>query len=230
MKKVRIPEEYTQPIISISELNDASVDEIVTLFEAESSALYDAGFVGRIASKITKTDKALAESIIDAVHSMYPSSYLGEGYSIERFATAIIKDLISEDSDSKLSADSIAKLKNNLIKLLSVKSLAVSCKGTGLSLENVNNFVSAQVITDIRPVFDDEVTEIAATLMVQTLTIEYMSFPHGKTQFSVALDSVDIRALMHTLQRAEKKAEAIKKKMAAASVLVLNPYDHEADE
>ena len=229
MKKIRIPHEYVEAIIQVGELDDAAVQEIVANFEKQTASLYDSDLSERVVKELKLTDASIAEGIVDAVVSMYPSSYMGEGFSVEAFADAIVADLVKR-AEEVISVDSLLKIRKNLVSLLGVKVISVAAKGTGLALENPRNYMSSHIMTDIRSVFCEQADQIDAAVLIQTLTINYVDLPSGRKQFSLALDSVDIRSLINVLERAEKKANVIREKMQAASTLILEPYSQEGDE
>lgn len=230
MKRIRIPEEYVDAILEIGTLDDDAIDELITALSAQAPALYDGGLPERVANSLTLVNSDMAEDMVEAIVSMYPNSYMGTGYSLDIFVDGIISDLSKMEEAENATSILLERLKINLIRLLDVKSIGIAAKGTGLALENAASYMSSQIMTDVRPVFCDEGDRIDAAIIVQTLSINYIESPGGRKQFSVALDSVDIRSLINILERAERKALSIKRNMLMSSTLILEPNSLEADE
>ncbi|MGL4554349.1 MAG: hypothetical protein ACRC33_24570 [Gemmataceae bacterium] len=75
------------------------------------------------------------------------------------------------------------------------------------------------ILTDLRPVYDEEVTRMTATLLTQTLVIDY-SDGIRSSRLHLTLDQQDLRDLREQLDRAEKKAQLLE---AASGVPLLIP-------
>lgn len=223
MKKIKIPDEYVSKVLQISELSAEGVEEIVQLIKARTPRLFDSDLAREVAVEVKLTDVDVAEGVIEAVTSMYPSASMGAEFTPEGFAEEIVTDLLEQVDDDDLSKIDLNLFKKNLTTLLSISALEVVAKGTALAIENTKNFLHSQVITDVRPIFTGQDVEISGVLVVQTLTLTVFEPGSTRERFSVALDSADIRSLIETLERAEKKATSVKEKFSALSIDVLEP-------
>lgn len=105
-----------------------------------------------------------------------------------------------------------AKLKGSLSKLLAADSITVAAKALELSYEHEHLFDNVKIITDVRPVFDNEKTKILGGIVIQTMTIHF-SAQDSASNFSsitIGLEAADIRALQQACGDALRKAEAAK--------------------
>lgn len=65
---------------------------------------------------------------------------------------------------------------------------------------------NARIITDVRPVFNEEGSEIEGAIVSFTLRLHYDNIG-GSESLSVALDEGDVQKMLATCQRALKKAQ-----------------------
>ncbi|MCX6234783.1 MAG: hypothetical protein NT175_08675 [Bacteroidetes bacterium] len=100
---------------------------------------------------------------------------------------------------------------NNFIQLLSLKTIGLTCKAFSLLMEYEKTYVESRIITDIRPVFTDDLEEnIDMGVIVHNLRIEYHKGQSTHEEIFIALDSDDLRELKERVIRAEKKEKAIR--------------------
>jgi hypothetical protein len=99
-----------------------------------------------------------------------------------------------------------------------------------LMYEYENLLQSARVVTDIRPVFNDEATVIEGAVISHTLRIRYDS-AEGDHSLSLAMDETDLRELQKQCQRAiQKAAEALRLMTDGAKVRAVISGTVEADD
>ena len=108
--------------------------------------------------------------------------------------------------------------KPSIDRLLSAKSIVLSTKAADLSLDVERYCISARIITDIRPVFDEVRAGIVGSAIRQTFRIEYMS-PNGVvTSLSIGLDEGDIKKIQKSCQEAINKTQTISKMLNQANI------------
>jgi hypothetical protein len=93
-----------------------------------------------------------------------------------------------------------------LIEQASVKACA---KALSLGYDYVNIFLDGNIITDIRPVFDEARKEIFGAIVAQTLRIQFRS-RSGYSDFSIALDNEDVAELRDACEVALEKSRRAK--------------------
>lgn len=125
-----------------------------------------------------------------------------------------------QSSESKWTDDELAKWENmqpvikNLLSLEKIKTLV---KALDLSYDYANLFQNAKILTDIRPVFSDDASDIYGATISFTLRLYYDSLD-GSKNISIALDAKDVNNLKDTCLRAIRKAERAKRFMVDSDI------------
>lgn len=102
----------------------------------------------------------------------------------------------------------------NLQLLLFHPKIDIAAKATDLAFDFANILHTANVITDIRPVFNSEATDINGCVISFTLRIQYAG-TSGRQNISIAMDERDVSKLAQACTRALTKAETITGKFDA---------------
>ena len=135
----------------------------------------------------------------------------------------LVKDEEPEDISEKLSNsfkeihkpdlvdEDLASLKNNLGKILtSSEKLGLSIKAYRLIRENNNTYTSSKVISDIRLIFDKEITsKNKRAVLIHNLHLIYNNNSDNK-DFFLSLDLMDLKSLLEQIQRAIEKDKIIR--------------------
>lgn len=93
-----------------------------------------------------------------------------------------------------------------IVDLLDSKSIYYSAKALDLAFDREKIFTRSRILTDIRPVFTDDVDEVVGAVVVQALRIDYFS-EDGIHSISLSLGSKDVAALLRACQRAVLKSQ-----------------------
>ena len=113
------------------------------------------------------------------------------------------------------TADSVdPKVFENLQRLLFHPKIDIAAKATDLSFDFANILHTANVITDIRPVFNSDASDINGCVVSFTLRIQYAG-TSGNQNISIAMDELDVSKLAQACTRALTKAETITGKFDA---------------
>lgn len=100
--------------------------------------------------------------------------------------------------------------RDGIIKLLSSDNVRLSAKSLQLSTDHSALFISGNILTDLRPVFDGAREAIQGGVVVQTLRLHFYEDGNEK-DVSIAMDSDDIDNLLVELNKAKTKAESTRK-------------------
>ena len=129
----------------------------------------------------------------------------------------------SDEEELRLLGEEREHFKSRLIELLDVDSVRVGAKGIEMLFENQRSFLSARIVTEVRPIFGSDPEEApAGALIVHMLKIIYREEGQDKELF-VALDTTDVGVLRDALDRADAKAESLKGFLEAARTTYINP-------
>ena len=88
--------------------------------------------------------------------------------------------------------------------LISSKKVEVAAKALDLSYDYANLLQTTRIVTDVRPVFDNEVTKIDGAVVSFTLRLSYDN-SEGNHSLSIAMNQADINTLREQCDRALKK-------------------------
>ena len=126
----------------------------------------------------------------------------------DEFVSDVFESLV-EHGELKLNDE--PRFRERLTRLLDIESLNITAKGSVLQAEYAYTFCDARIMTDIRPVFGQDVSAPPpAMLLTHTLKIEYHGTAGHIHEFYIGLRSEDVVRLREVLDRAEVKAKSIK--------------------
>jgi mRNA-degrading endonuclease YafQ of YafQ-DinJ toxin-antitoxin module len=200
-----IPKEYERGIAVIKSLSDSDVSQISEVLKKASPAS-DSANIASALLPLLRQNSDDAEKLTDVIFSLYfLRSHLD--VSVDRFLESLIEAIKeSENSDIQTAdPDELANLKSKFKSLLTVHPLSTRAKAHGLQNDFANIFWDAKIISDIRPVWDGNVTEPPEGIVItQTLKLEYRH-ASGREELYMRVDKGDIENLISVLKRAQDK-------------------------
>lgn len=101
-------------------------------------------------------------------------------------------------------------LEQEFIRLFSLSELLYVTKALSLKFDYQNLHQSIKILTDIRPVYNEDGTEIIGAIASYLLRLYYQSV-EGRKSLSIALDDEDVRNLLESCKRALTKADTAKR-------------------
>ena len=131
-----------------------------------------------------------------------------------------LRDGIGRSDWDEEAASEWKAIEPRVEELLSVENLWAVSKALALSYEYANLYESAQIVTDIRPVYNEEASDIQGSIVSYTLRMNYDD-AEGNHTLSIAMDERDIRELMCACERAQKKSQGARTFMEGAQVPTL---------
>jgi hypothetical protein len=174
--------------------------------------------------KVSGISEREAKGIKEALLPLY-SALAGGTVSVETYIDDITESLKEEERDELdwiNSEDVVSRFKQRLLRLLSISSLQLVAKAHDVLLEHEQTFSSARILSDIRPVFAENVEDPpSAAVIVHMLNISYRK-AHQRREFVLALDVKDISYLIELLERAKAKTENLKSVIASSSMTYLD--------
>ncbi|MRG72874.1 hypothetical protein GH722_13990 [Alphaproteobacteria bacterium HT1-32] len=130
-----------------------------------------------------------------------------EGSDVDSVIAALTEALQSENLDWVDSDHSLWNECKDLIgSLLKSEKLSVAVKALHLGLDHNNLLVESKILTDIRPVFNEEKSHILGSIVTFTLMLE-VSGRGEDVKFDVALDLSDVESLKNSCQDAIEKSK-----------------------
>ncbi len=129
----------------------------------------------------------------------------------EKGIDSFIEDLlfVVKESNPELANDT--KLESFIKKILLSKNIQITTKAIELEGDREKLLSNTRIITDIRPIFDDENSDsIEKNIILHNLRIRYMD-ADGNHEIYFAVDRRDLQNLKEQIIRAEHKENRIKK-------------------
>ena len=197
----------------------------------EDTALTTAIVTALISTRASLTSSDLAESVssstgrgLTEVNPMVRTIRLLARVqrSLEANADTFVAELtanLAKLSDSQWPPECREKWRGiapELVRVLSPGSAVyLSVKANDLLMEQALVLCSVRIVTDMRPVFDDEASEMEGVLPFHTLVLkchESDRMDEHKNIY-VAIDAPDLRDLREQIDRAERKEQIMRKKL-----------------
>jgi hypothetical protein len=146
-------------------------------------------------------------AVVDVLISLYGVREALE-LSIDDFVDALIAS-VQETSPNIASARPMPELVDEVRALLDVETLKVESRALDLLYEHSRVFQSARILTDIRPVFSEDVhIEPKNAVVTHMLKIVYRQEDDLHELF-VSMDSKDLETLAAVLTRAREKERSV---------------------
>ncbi|MDO8042296.1 hypothetical protein [Janthinobacterium sp. SUN137] len=220
---IRIPKNRWEALVRLA---DMSADAVKILF-AELAKVPPQKFGPDLPDQIAESLKGSGienvSVIADTLFSLIPL-LISSGKPVNEVVEELLNAIRNQAPSGKnLEEDKIEQLRANLQKLLRVPSIYMGAKATSVLTDNQSNFLSARILTDVRPVFELESTDVAAAVILHNLKISFASQGDSEREFFVSMDAVDVQSLISTLQRAQQKADKLQKIFNETNLLLINP-------
>ncbi len=104
-------------------------------------------------------------------------------------------------------------------RLISSNKVETTAKALDLSYDYANLLQASRIVTDIRPVFDNDVTKIEGAVVSFTLRLSYDN-TEGNHGLSIAMNQADIKILRDQCDRALKKGALARDTIASLPLRV----------
>jgi hypothetical protein len=218
MALLTIPEQYQPGLALLLNSNDKTIETLIVSLRNMPPILT---IHSRIAAKLGMVDSIEPEQlsqILDAVLSLY---------SLRAYTDVSPAELANDIAESMLASDEpglhapakrMTRFRDALVELLQIENLSVGAKALDLLTEHERAYHEARVVTDVRPIFGDDLTSgPGAMVIVHTLKISYHR-NGGLEETYIGLDDDDLASLHSVIARAEQKSEGLKRSLDAAKM------------
>lgn len=213
IRDIDILERYKKPFEIICEFTENTFNQFVNaLIEITkvNPVLSLEALSARIAEQLNNDVKR--EEILDIIitltnlYSLLP--YTPNKTDLIENISQSLED--EKDNRSEIIKNKFAIFKDRLKKLLDINSLAVIIKAITILRESTNLFSNARVLTDVRPIFDVEVTNKPVLFAIMsTLKLSYVVDGQLK-EFFVSMDESDINFLIEVFEQTRKEIDGLK--------------------
>jgi hypothetical protein len=219
---IRVPKSHQGPLARLLALSESDFVSLRRALENLPPSLSLEDLAKKVASE-TGIDSDDSYGMLRVLASLYSARDSG-GMELTRFLEDVLEAAEATGAPG-LSGDGLdrARAKRYLKELLSLhKTLGISSKAFDVFSEHQNLFCNARILTDVRPVFSDDVkSEPEAFVVSHTLRISYHEGDELKAVF-LALDSSELRDLSRTIDRALSKQRTLERLMKNSQLSVLS--------
>ena len=202
-----IYEPHLKGLIKLASISDESYQELLTVLQGTAPSQFLPGEVGDLSAMVKSIPAGETEAIIVAIVGS-AIGRAGAGQTIEDLVKAIGEDL-RRNAELELPERAIRRFQRRAATLFKIDAIRIGAKAFELQLENVNNYDGVRVLTDIRPIFEDNPTERPkGFILIHTLKINYSTTTGEDSEFYVSLNTKDLQMLIDALKRAKTKAQS----------------------
>jgi hypothetical protein len=207
---LRIPEQYRAGLVNLSEMPE---DSYVSFLEAAKRI--PEPFINSQELEVWMQSEVPALSNLEVAQTLELLTSLHRvrtkaGVSPEKLANDVVEAIQHKKHEFGFSAD--GPFQERLTKLLSLNTFdVIAVKAKELQTQCERTYCDSRVLTDIRPVFGETITDPTAMVLIHTLKIGFHDASSSSHKdIYIALDEADILDLKQALERAEQKSKSLK--------------------
>jgi hypothetical protein len=222
--RIRLNAQQTEDFAVLCDLGPAKLQALLAALDDSERPIISAAAVRAKATAIVGEDggRALIRQIIAFAIGIRRAAFSSD-----------IVDAISEALRERQWSDAQLKrwdaIKASFWQLVSHRNITHAAKAFDLSYDYANLFDNMRIITDLRPVFDDEHASLIGGIVRHVLRLSYVSMG-DQTSLSIAIDRKDIEDIRQWCDEALKKEAALAGYMAQPSPIQLVTSREERDE
>jgi hypothetical protein len=211
--QLRLSETQLSDFRSLVALPEAKLRSILERLNELSPVPMSQKEVRRVISGVLPDEQAMVEALTRQVLALAGLQYHSD-IPHEELDKALRSSLEGKLNPTELAAwDHISPLFN---EILASRAIRTTVKSLELLYDYANLVQSSNVITDVRPVFDDEADHVIGAIVSFTLRLSYQNGTSSNS-LSLAFDAEDVRKLQEQCRRALKKAETARTQFSGPS-------------
>lgn len=218
--RIRVPKSQISGLQRLIGLTDIEVSKLRAELEHAAPSMVAGGIVNQIKGSV---DIPLSD-LTEVVRVLFSLAFSRDRFNLE--TDEVVADVIKAAQQGKLIGDTTRESESfgsRLHSLLSVrKAIGASSKALDVFLRHKKSFVSARVLTDIRPVFSEDSVPVplAAMIVHNVELVSHVDDEH--TADYIALDTEDLLSLRAVIDRALLKEKALKDAITASGIAYLD--------
>jgi hypothetical protein len=149
----------------------------------------------------------------------------------KEFASAVAVSAVEANSDEfKFTAVDAKILTERLSRIFtSDHVLELTTKSNAVMTDCDNLFLQAKILTDARPIFNNDATKIEGMGISHALRIHFEHNQKHRDLF-FTLDSIDLKKLKAVIDRAEKKSQVLQSMFKANNIVYLDVEEQNAGD
>jgi hypothetical protein len=209
--QIKLQKQHLADLQCIREMGETELFRIVTELNKLPIAPLQPKELLALISRVLNGNSTVADVLLRQLLSLHGMRRQLGLNSDEVFAglDSGLRDSDWNESDVK-KWQSVFKSFKDLFELPIVR---LSATALDLAYQHSHLLQRTQIITDVRPLFNDQATEIQGTIISHKLLVRYDDL-EGEHALSLAVDDRDIEALIKQCERALKKAQTAKDQLS----------------
>jgi hypothetical protein len=219
---LRIPQENQPGLVKLALISDEIASELRGALAEAAQKGVGATVSAENLRPVSGLSRADLEKIVDAVLSLNFARVYSDR-DVEDFARDVSESMQSAAPSEFPSAEGAIDLfRKRLQRFLTIDGITRSAKSDILRYEHERSVHSLRILTDVRPVFGNNVEEPPeAVVVMHTLKLAYHRGGRLDEAF-FGMDESDLQQLKDAVARAELKAKSIRAALAKAQLRVIS--------
>lgn len=166
-------------------------------------------YVKSVIEAVSKISQDDLDPLLRTIFSLHVT-YTHSDKTIHSFLDDVVDTIKASDQyEENFSSTDWTKFRESFENIFALEPLICLSKAVDIVSEHACLYSDSRVLTDIRPVFGPSETTISALFITHSLKLEYFDATEERELY-IALDDDDIKELIETLLRAQRKAQTIK--------------------
>ena len=220
---LRVPGEYATALLSLARLDP---DAFRTLTEAldRANPRYDRREIATLIAETSSWSLENGEVLTEVLLSLPAVVTAFNAPDIDAIANAISQNIDAGEED--LDRPELAR---RMVAAVRSRSFDLLARGQELVGEYEHSFISARVLSDIRPTFaPGSSSQIDGAVAVHSLRLRYRDLE--PREIVLTLDLQDLKALARIVDRAISKEEALEHLLGRAAVPFIRPEETDPEQ
>jgi hypothetical protein len=205
--QLRLSETQLSDLRLIAELSEEQLRSALNRLTELASVPMSQEEVRRTFSEALPDHSQLVEPLVRQVLALAGLQYRSD-ISHHELVVALHASLVGKLQPELMEAWN--RVEQVFAELLQADSIRTVVKSLELSYDYANLIQSTNIVTDIRPIFDDAAEEVIGSVVSFTLRLSYQNGNNAQS-LSLAFDGKDVEKLRDQCIRAMKKAETTKR-------------------
>lgn len=219
MAAIPIPKEVRPGIAALLRLNEDANHELLNALQNASPSFGYQQFAENVADSVKTIERDSAEDIASVLLSLHLIRTTAN-VELPSFIDDFVEGIEQTELKELLSKISVDKFKEWLSRFLQVKNLALPAKARAKRNEYENVFCSADISTDVRPLFESANGEGPAVMGALITFALKIGYHHGNQlrDFFVAMDSDDLNTLEELIAEARSQTKQLSPLLDTAQI------------
>jgi hypothetical protein len=199
-----IPQLYREPLTTLANMSDADAARLVASI-AELNRYSPVSMIQEATEAVLGEDATAGEKQLGV-------PLLALRGQLRQVPADEIARRLSESTELELDDEARTRLCSRAESILTTNVYETTAVATDLQTQNGRNYQSARIVTDVRPVFGEDLdADPSGAVIVETLQVQTWTRDGDTELIFVSMDEADLKQLHATVERALKKTATLKR-------------------